>query len=133
MTRTDDDAQRETLEEWSADLRDALRLAGLDVPLAVDVAAILSLAGDAAHAVLRPAAPLTTFIVGFAAGRAAGGGADPAMAVAEALAATRTLLAERQAYEADATADPAEPAAAAAALTDPIAPKAPAAPPVPAP
>ncbi|RFA07479.1 hypothetical protein B7R21_14895 [Subtercola boreus] len=125
MTRTDDDAQRETLEEWTADLRDALRLAGLDVPLAVDVAAILSLAGDAAHAVLRPAAPLTTFVVGFAAGRAAGGGADPAAAVAEALAATRILLAERQAFEADASDGAAEPAA------EPAAPAAPAAPPVP--
>lgn len=105
VTRTDDDAQRETLEEWTADLRDALRLAGLDVPLAVDVAAILSLAGDAAHTVLRPAAPLTTFIVGFAAGRAAGAGAEPAVAVAEAIAATRTLLAEHEAEERDATAE----------------------------
>ncbi|RFA10208.1 hypothetical protein B7R54_14070 [Subtercola boreus] len=111
MTRTDDDAQRETLEEWTADLSDALRLAGLDVGLAVDVAAILSLAGDAAHTVLRPAAPLTTFVVGFAAGRAAGAGTDPATAVADAIAATHALLAEHQSYaavtvtDADADAD----------------------------
>lgn len=99
MSHTDDDAQRETLEEWIADLRDALRLSGLEVPFAVDVAGLLALAGEAAHAVLRPAAPLTTFAVGYAAGRAAGSGSDPAAAVADAVAATRALLAERAAAE----------------------------------
>jgi hypothetical protein len=36
----------------------------------IDVDAVLSLAADAAHSVMRPAAPLTTFLVGLAAGRA---------------------------------------------------------------
>lgn len=45
----------------------------LDVPPdAVDVAALLDLARDAAHHVERPAAPLTTYIVGLAAGKAGG-------------------------------------------------------------
>lgn len=48
----------------------------LDVPPdAVDVAALLDLARDAAHHVERPAAPLTTYIVGLAAGKAGGGAA----------------------------------------------------------
>lgn len=35
-----------------------------------DPEALLDLAGTAAHAVVRPAAPLTTFLVGYAAGLA---------------------------------------------------------------
>lgn len=41
----------------------------LDLDLMVDVDAVLDLAGDAARAVVRPAAPLTTFLVGVAVGR----------------------------------------------------------------
>lgn len=44
-------------------------------PGTVDVGAVLDLARDAAHAVARPAAPVTTYAVGFAAGLAAAGGA----------------------------------------------------------
>lgn len=40
-------------------------------PGTVDVGAVLDLARDAAHAVARPAAPVTTYAVGFAAGLAA--------------------------------------------------------------
>ncbi|MBC7517383.1 MAG: hypothetical protein H7248_00610 [Microbacteriaceae bacterium] len=54
------------LADWSARLSAEL---GLDI--SVDIDAILSLAGVAAHTVIRPAAPLTTFLVGYAAGRAA--------------------------------------------------------------
>ena len=39
----------------------------------VDTAVLLDLARDAAHGVARPAAPLTTFLVGYAAARAGGG------------------------------------------------------------
>lgn len=35
-----------------------------------DPEVLLDLAGTAAHAVVRPAAPLTTFLVGYAAGKA---------------------------------------------------------------
>ncbi len=56
----------------------------------VDIDAVLGLAGQAAHAVVRPAAPLTTFIAGYAAGLAAGSGQateEVAMRSALALAA----------------------------------------------
>jgi hypothetical protein len=46
----------------------------------VDVQGLLDVARDAAHSVTRPAAPLATFLVGYAAAQN-GGGAD---AVAEA-------------------------------------------------
>jgi len=57
----------ETLERWSASLGQELGIADLEV----DIDAVLALAGVAAHAVLRPAAPLTTYLVGYAAGRSA--------------------------------------------------------------
>ena len=47
---------------------------GLD-PAEIDAQAVLDLARDAAHGVARPAAPVTTYLVGLAAGRA-GGGSD---------------------------------------------------------
>jgi Domain of unknown function (DUF6457) len=52
-----------SLTTWTDQLVDAL-----GIELEVDVEAILELARDAAHAVERPAAPLTTFLVGYAAG-----------------------------------------------------------------
>ncbi len=69
---------------WAADLADAL-----EVPReVVDVDALLALAGRAAHGVIRPAAPLTTFLVGYAAGKRA------AMEVGAELAVVDRLLAE---------------------------------------
>jgi Domain of unknown function (DUF6457) len=60
--------------------------AALDVPReAVDVQALLDLARDAAHLVERPAAPVTTYIVGFAAAR--GGGSPDAVSEASRRAA----------------------------------------------
>lgn len=66
------------LDEWITAVKDEL---GLE--LDVDIKLLLDLARDAAHGVARPAAPLTTFLVGYAAGRAAAGGGGPE-AVAEA-------------------------------------------------
>ncbi|WP_251042041.1 DUF6457 domain-containing protein [Arthrobacter sp. ISL-30] len=63
-------SQEETLEEWCRTLLQAFELEGVEV----DVDEVLSLAGVAAHSVVRPAAPLTTFIAGFAAGMVAGSG-----------------------------------------------------------
>ncbi|MEU5399582.1 DUF6457 domain-containing protein [Streptomyces sp. NPDC005963] len=54
------------LDEWIAAVKDEL-----DIELDVDVSGLLDLARDAAHGVARPAAPLTTFLVGYAAGVAA--------------------------------------------------------------
>src|SRR5512144_1256412 len=44
----------------------------LDLPADLDVDAVLDLARDVAHGVARPAAPLTAFLVGLAAGRDGG-------------------------------------------------------------
>jgi hypothetical protein len=62
-----------TLEQW---LERAARELGLDVT--VDTALVLDLARDVAHGVARPAAPLTTYLLGMA----VGAGADPAEAAA---------------------------------------------------
>ena len=75
------------LDDWARELSEAL---GIPAD-AVDVALVLNLARDAAHGVARPAAPLTTFLVGYAAARA-GGGRDQvqaAAAIASRLAADR--------------------------------------------
>lgn len=75
-------SQEEQLEAWCGRLLTALELEGT----AVDVGAVLALASDAAHSVVRPAAPLTTFVAGFAAGLAAGSGqADDAAAMGAAM------------------------------------------------
>lgn len=63
---------------------------GLD-PAAVDRDLILDLARDAAHGVARPAAPLTTFLAGLAAGR---DGADPDAIARAARTVTELLPAE---------------------------------------
>lgn len=60
-----------SLDDWTATVAAELGIAELDL----DVDQVLDLAADAAHAVRRPAAPLTTFLAGLAAGRA-GGSAD---------------------------------------------------------
>ena len=74
-----------TLNDWVAAMAAELDLDELDV----EVQQVLDLAGDAAHAVTRLAAPLTTFIAGYAAGRS-GGTADD---VREAIEAARGLCA----------------------------------------
>ncbi|MGW4031920.1 NTP transferase domain-containing protein [Streptomyces sp. NPDC004838] len=78
------------LDEWITSVKDEL---GID--LDVDTKLLLDLARDAAHGVARPAAPLTTFLVGYAAASAREGGPE---AVAEA-ARKATALALRWAEE----------------------------------
>lgn len=60
--------------------------AALGVSAEIDITALLDLARDAAHGVARPSAPLTTFLVGLAAGRAGGTPVDVAAAIATASA-----------------------------------------------
>lgn len=69
------------LDEWISAVKDEL---GID--LDVDTGALLDLARDAAHGVARPAAPLTTFLVGYAAARAGGDQEAVAEAVRKAAA-----------------------------------------------
>ncbi|MFE4174380.1 NTP transferase domain-containing protein [Streptomyces sp. NPDC056909] len=80
------------LDEWITAVKDEL-----GIELDVDIRVLLDLARDAAHGVARPAAPLTTFLVGYAAARAGGDGPE---AVAEA-ARKATALALRWAEEAE--------------------------------
>ncbi|XAS68356.1 DUF6457 domain-containing protein [Micrococcaceae bacterium Sec5.7] len=94
-------SQDETLEEWCRTLLRAFELEDVQM----DVNEILSLAGVAAHSVVRPAAPLTTFIAGFAAGMASGSGqATDAASMRAAMDVARALAAE---YEADPPESPA--------------------------
>jgi hypothetical protein len=67
-----------TLVEWSELVRAELDLAGTEPLQKADVDRILDLARDAAHSVARPAAPLTTYLLGVAVGQ----GADPETAAA---------------------------------------------------
>ena len=53
-----------TLQNWTTDLATALGLSP-EVP----IKGLLEVARDAAHGVERPAAPITTFLVGLAVGR----------------------------------------------------------------
>ncbi|MGP3978681.1 DUF6457 domain-containing protein [Streptomyces sp. 8N114] len=63
------------LDEWISAVK-----AELGIELDVDTSALLDLARDAAHGVARPAAPLTTFLVGYAAAQAGGSPQDVARA-----------------------------------------------------
>lgn len=60
------------LDGWLRELCEAL---DLPIELAQHRNLLLDVARDAAHGVARPAAPLTTFLVGYAAGRADSQGA----------------------------------------------------------
>ncbi|WP_327378443.1 molybdenum cofactor guanylyltransferase [Streptomyces sp. NBC_01216] len=81
------------LEEWITAVKDEL-----GIELDVDTGVLLDLARDAAHGVARPAAPLTTFLVGYAAAKADPGGGPEAVAEA---ARKAVALAHRWAAEAD--------------------------------
>ena len=71
------------LDEWTDAVRDALQLDPIDSKL------VLDLARDVAHGVLRPAAPLTAYLVGVAVGR--GAEAQAAVAAIQELVASWTL------------------------------------------
>ncbi|MFJ9715997.1 NTP transferase domain-containing protein [Streptomyces sp. NPDC101213] len=82
------------LDEWISAVKNEL---GID--LEVDTGALLDLARDAAHGVARPAAPLTTFLVGYVTGRAGGG--PEAVAEATRKAAALAIRWADEAGEAD--------------------------------
>jgi len=60
-------AQDKLLADWCEQATAELGLTGHELS-AADRDAILGLAGVAAHSVVRPAAPLTTFLAGYAVG-----------------------------------------------------------------
>ncbi|WP_182527261.1 DUF6457 domain-containing protein [Nocardioides dongkuii] len=74
------------LHDWIDELSDVL---DIDAEIEVDEGLVLDLARVVAHAVERPAAPVTAYLLGLAAGTR---GADPA--TVEALAARAQTLAE---------------------------------------
>ncbi len=82
---TDRDQQ---IEAWWQALCDEL---DVDASAATP-AQVLDLAAVAAHEVLRPAAPLTTFLVGYAAGRAGGSPEALRDAVARATTLARATM-----------------------------------------
>ena len=83
--RPQGDAAPVNLHDWVDELCDVL-----DLDTELDEGLVLDLARVAAHSVTRPAAPLTTYLLGLAAGLR---GADPE--TVEALAARVQALAER--------------------------------------
>ena len=62
----------EALDDWLTALADRLQLNPEDVP----VSGLLDVARDVAHNVARPAAPLSTFLIGLAAAKNGGTAAD---------------------------------------------------------
>lgn len=62
-----------SLEDWAASVAAEL---GIKADVDVDLEQILDLASVAAHNVKRPAAPITTFLAGLAAGQAGGSSQD---------------------------------------------------------
>lgn len=61
-----------SLDDWAVTVAAELGITELEL----DTERVLDLAAVAAHAVVRPAAPLTTFLAGLAAGLAGGSEAD---------------------------------------------------------
>ena len=82
-----------TLQEWVDLVCQELNLTDAVSPAAMQ-SRVLDLSRDVAHGVARPAAPLTAYLLGLAAGRSS----DPE-ATAEQLAARLCLLAQRWADE----------------------------------
>ncbi|GGY51396.1 MULTISPECIES: NTP transferase domain-containing protein [Streptomyces] len=84
----------DVLDEWITAVKDEL-----GIELDVDTRVLLDLARDAAHGVARPAAPLTTFLVGYAAAQAGGSGKDVEDAARKAAALALRWAAEAEAAD----------------------------------
>lgn len=78
------------LDDWIAEAKSEL---GID--LEVDVPGLLDMTKDVAHGVARPAAPLTAFLVGYAAAQAGGGPGAVAEANRKVAALARRWAAEQ--------------------------------------
>lgn len=82
----------DALEEWTGQ---AVAVLGVDPGLLTATQdEVLDMVREVAHGVLRPAAPVTAYLVGLAAGRAAAQGEDAAAAVRAALAQVEELVSE---------------------------------------
>lgn len=90
--KTEQEAAREAIELWVDELKHHLEIDEVDV----DIDALLKLAGKAAHTVVRPAAPITTFLIGYVSGLAeASGQADYEKSVRAASRVAEQLLERR--------------------------------------
>ncbi len=86
-----DDGLIDAVRAWADELCAELGIAPEDV----DIDAILGIAGLAARTVVRPAAPVTTFLLGYAAGRAHGAGSDEPGAFDDAQSVIRRRASDR--------------------------------------
>jgi Domain of unknown function (DUF6457) len=77
-----------SLATWTTQLCDAL---GVEVDLEIDD--VLDIARDAAHQVERPAAPITTFLIGYAAALRGGSPSD----ISDCIDIAAELVAQREA------------------------------------
>lgn len=84
---TDETSTDAILVDWNERLS-----AALGVPPA-EIDAVLGLAGVVAHGVVRPAAPLSTYLVGYASAVLVANGMPPEDAFARAVAVARELAA----------------------------------------
>ncbi len=83
------------LEEWTRECAEALGMS--DVALDLEsIHILLDLARDGAHEIVRPASPLTTFMVGVAVGRGQSLGRAAAVATEAVLARGAAHRQERQ-------------------------------------
>lgn len=89
-----------TLEEWVDLVCRELDIADAVAPVAMQ-SRVLDMSRDVAHGVARPAAPLTAYLLGLAAGRAS----DPET-TADELAQRLRLLAQRWAQEKGGSSEP---------------------------
>jgi hypothetical protein len=90
-----DDDMVAAVRQWVDELLPALRLDAIEL----DLEAVLGTAGLAARASVRPAAPVTTYLVGYAVGRASAQGAAPADAFAQAVTAVRAVAEQHRSPE----------------------------------
>lgn len=90
-----DDGSIDAARAWADELCAELGIAPEDV----DIEAVLGIAGLAARTIVRPAAPVTTFLLGYAAGRAHGAGGDEPGAFDDAQTVIRRLASGRRAQE----------------------------------
>ncbi|GGE73973.1 DUF6457 domain-containing protein [Nesterenkonia cremea] len=90
--KTEQQAAREAIDLWVRELTHHLEIEDVEI----DIDALLKLAGQAAHTIVRPSAPITTFLVGYVTGLAeASGQADYTKAVRAASRVAEQLLERR--------------------------------------
>lgn len=80
------------IRHWVAELARELEIDETDI----DIDHLLKLAGEAAHTVVRPAAPVTTFIIGYVTGLAEASGQASYQTALRAASDLTTQLLERR-------------------------------------